>query len=208
MRLDEDPDTLYNVQTGSLVASAVLGNFLLERLIYIDEGGLPQPWLAESWQVSPDQTQVTFKLRSGIKFHDGSDFNAAAVKFHFDSIRNPINASPILPLIGPLVAADALDATTVRLSFSRPFAPLFSNLAQASMGINSPQAVARAGVAYGRHPVGTGPYLLKRWIPGAELDLERNPIYRQWRGDAVNKGPAKIKTIVLLVVEEEPVATA
>jgi len=190
------------------VASAVLGNFLLERLVYVDDKGLPQPWLAESWQVSPDQTQVTFKLRSGVKFHDGSDFDAAAVKFHFDSIRNPKNASPVLPLIGPLVSADALDATTVRLSFSRPFAPLFSNLAQASMGINSPQAVARAGVAYGRRPVGTGPYRLKRWIPGAEIDLESNPTYRQWRGDAANKGPAKVRTIQLLVVKEEAVATA
>ncbi len=208
VRLEEDPDSLYNVQTGSLVANSVLGNFLLERLVYIDVKGLPQPWLAESWQVSPDQKQVTFKLRSGVKFHDGTDLDAVAVKFLFDAIRDPKNASPILPLVGPLVAADVLDSTTLRLSFSKPFAPLFSNLAQPSLGINSPRAVAKSGVSYGRHPVGTGPYRLKRWIPGAEIDLERNPVYRQWRADVINKGPATIGRISLLVVKEEAVATA
>ena len=208
VRLEEDPDSLYNVQTGSLVANAVLGNFLLERLVYIDTKGLPQPWLAESWQVSADQTQVTVKLRRGVKFHDGTDFDATAVKFLFDSIRDPRNASPILPLIGPLVAVEVLDSTTLRLRFSKPFAPLFNNLAQASMGINSPQAVAKSGISYGRHPVGTGPYRLERWIPGAEIDLERNPSYQQWRADAINKGPAVINRIELLVVKEEAVATA
>jgi peptide/nickel transport system substrate-binding protein len=207
-RLSEDPETLYNVQTISLTAGGVIGSYLLERLVYVDAQGQPKPWLSESWSVSPDQKQVTFKLRKGVKFHDGTDFDAAAVKFHFDSIRDPKNASPLLPLLGKLTSVEVVDASTVTFSFSEPFAPFFNNLAQASMGFNSPKAVMDEGKGYGRKPVGTGPYKLRRWIAGTEIDLERYDGYRQWRGDAVNKGVARTENIVLRVIKEDSVATA
>jgi peptide/nickel transport system substrate-binding protein len=207
-RLGEDPETLYNVKSFSLTVSSVLGPYLLDRLVYFDASGQPKPWLAESWVVGDDQKQITFKLRSGITFTDGTDFNAAAAKAQFDAVMDKKNASPLLPLLGSLQTVEAPDATTLRFTFAKPFAPFLSNIAQASFGFNSPTAVAKYGSQYGRHVVGTGPYMLKSWDPGSEIVLVRNPDYHQYRGDAVNKGAPIAARIVLTVISEEGVAQA
>ena len=102
LRLGEDPETLYNVKSISLTVNSTLGSFIIDRLVYFDEQGKPQPWLAESWTVSEDQKELVFKIRTGIKFHDGTPFDAAAVKFQFDQIMDKSNASPLLPLLGSL----------------------------------------------------------------------------------------------------------
>ncbi len=206
-RLGEDPETLYNVQSISLTVASVLGDQILEGLVYLDEKGLPRPWLSDSWTTSDDQKEITFKLRPGVKFHDGTDFNAEAVKFHFTSIQDPKNASPLLPLIGPLHAVEAIDPLTVRFTFNKPFAPFFTNLSIAQLQFNSPTAVAKYGKTYGRHPVGTGPYRFLAWNPGTEVDLERNPGYHpQWRSDAKNKGMPYAAKIILRVISEDGVA--
>jgi peptide/nickel transport system substrate-binding protein len=208
LRLSEDPETLYNVKTISLTADGVMGNFLLDRLIYFDREGKPQGWLAESWTVSPDQKEVTFKLRQGIKFTDGTDFNADAVKFHFDSIMDPANASPVLPYIGKLKSVTVVDPYTVKFTFDEPYAPFFVNMSYSYGGINSPTAVKKWGAEYGRHPVGTGPYMLQEWIPGSQITLVKNPDYKQFRTDAVNKGAPLADKIVLTVIPEEGTAQA
>jgi peptide/nickel transport system substrate-binding protein len=206
MRLGEDPETLYNVKSISLTVHDTLGAYLLERLVYFDEKGRPQPWLAESWQVSEDQRQLTFKLRSGIKFHDGTDFDAAAVKFQFDQVLDKKNASPLLPFIGPLKTVEVVDPLTVRFTFEKPYAPFLSNIsAFGTFGINSPTAVAKWGPQYGRHVVGTGPYMLQSWEPGTELVLVRNPNYKQFRGDAFNKGAPYVEKFTLTVLSEDGV---
>ena len=208
LRLGEDPETLYNVKSISLTVNNTLGSFIIDRLIYFDEQGKPQPWLAESWTVSEDQKELTFKIREGVKFHDGTTFDATAVKFQFDQIMDKSNASPLLPLLGSLQHVDAPDATTVRFLFEKPYAPFFSRLASASFGFNSPTAVKKFGEHYGRNVVGTGPYMLKSWDPGTEIQLVRNPDYNQLRADAINKGQAYIDRVVLTVISEESVAEA
>lgn len=208
-RLGEDPESLYNVETISLTADQVTNGFILERLVYFDADGNPQPWLSESWQVSDDQKEIVFKLRKGIKFHDGTDFNAAAVKAQYDAIFDPANASPQKPVNGPLELVEAIDDNTVRFKFTEPFAPFFVAIANAGGGINSPTAVAKHGKNYGRHPVGTGPYMFESWIPGTELTFIRNPNYHaQFRTDVANKGAPKAEKIILTVIAEEGVALA
>lgn len=207
-RLGEDPETLYSIKSLSLTVSSVLGPYLLERLVYFDAAGKPQPWLAQSWSISEDQKTLTFKLRSGVKFTDGTDLNAAAVKAQFDSVFDRKNASPLLSRLGSLKTVDAPDSTTVVFGFDKPFAPFFANIAQAGFGINSPTAVAKFGDQYGRNPVGTGPYMLKSWVPGTEITLVRNPGFKQFRGDARNPGAPIASTIVLTVISEEGVAQA
>ncbi len=206
-RLQEDPETLYNVQSISLTVASVLDDQILEGLVYLDAKGLPQPWLAQSWKIGSDQKQITFKLRPGVKFQDGTEFNADAVKFQIDAIKDPQNASPLLPLIGPLHSVEVVDPLTVRFVFDKPFAPFLTNLSLPQLYFNSPAAVAKYGKTYGRHPVGTGPYRFVSWSAGSEIDLERNPFYHpQWRSDAVNKGAPYAGRIVLRVVKEDGVA--
>ena len=205
-RLVEDPEMLWSGQSVSLTVNTVVGTYLVERLVYQGTDGRPQPWLAESWDFSEDAKQITFKLRQGVKFHDATDFDAAAVKFHFDTILDPARASPVRPIIAALESVDVVDPATVRFNFSRPFAPFMTLLGGGAYGINSPTAVQRLGRQYGRRPVGTGPYRFVSWAPGTEIVLERNPTFRQLRADAVNKGAPYADRITLSVIPEEGVA--
>jgi len=207
-RLSEAPETLYNVETISLTADGVMGDYLLERLVYFDAKGKAQGWLAESWEVSEDQTELTFKLREGVKFHDDTDFNADAVKFHFDSIMDPDKASPVLAYLGSLKEVTVIDDYTVKFVFEEPYAPFFINISYSYGGINSPTAIQKSGEEYGRHPVGTGPYMLEEWIPGSQITLVRTPNYKQFRTDVVNPGPPLAEKIVLTVIPEDGTAQA
>ncbi|RKK02273.1 hypothetical protein EBE87_26350 [Pseudoroseomonas wenyumeiae] len=204
-RLTEDPESLHSGQSVSLTVNTCL-NFLHDRLIYIDDEGKPQPWLAESWSFSEDNKQIAFKLRPGTKFHDGTDLDAAAVKFHFDSILDPKTASPVRGQISALESCEVLEPLSFRLTFSRPFAAAMILLAGPTYGFNSPAAVQKAGRQYGRRPVGTGPYMFKSWSAGSELVFVRNPHYRQLRPDALNKGAPYADQITLSVLPEEGVA--
>lgn len=208
IRLPIDPEGLYNVQSISLVVSSVLGNFLLERLVYLDAAGKPQPWLAESWQVADDGMSITFKLKSGKVFHDGTPFDAATVKFLFDTILDPATASPSKGIVGPLTRVDAPDPATVVFVFSKAYAPFINLLGQSFFGFNSPTAVKAAGAAYARHPVGTGPFMFKDWTPGTEINLVRFPGFKQFRSDAANQGAALLDAVTLTVMAEEGVVTS
>jgi len=208
IRIEIDPEGLYNVQSISLIVSNVLGGYLLERLVYLDETGEPKPWLADAWQTSDDGKMVTFKLKPGKIFHDGTPFNAEAVKFLFDTILDPNSASPSKGIIGPLEKADAVDDMTVSFTFSKPFAPFLGLLGQSFFGFNSPTAVKAAGSAYARHPVGTGPFMFKSWTPGTEVVVVRNPNFKQFRPDAANQGLPYLESITLRVMTEEGVVAS
>jgi len=203
MRLSEDPESLDSVLTNSLTANSVIANYLTDRLVYFDADGMAQPWLAKSWEVSEDQTELTFFLQEGVKFHDGTDFNAEAVKANFDRMMDPANASPKLGYLGSLQEVVVVDDLTVTFVFEKPYAPFFINLAGAVGAINSPTAVEQYGETYGRSPVGTGPFMFEEWIPGSSITLVRNPDYKQFRKDVYNQGPALAEKIVLVVIPEE-----
>src|SRR6185503_19104261 len=127
---------------------------------------LPHPWLSEKWEISPDGKQITFTIRKGIKFHDGTDMDGAAVKFAFDRILDPATASPAKAQMGTLQTVDLVDPVTVRFNFSAPYAPFFTNISLGYGGIVSPTAVKKFGDSYGHNPVGTGPFKLKEWVAG------------------------------------------
>jgi peptide/nickel transport system substrate-binding protein len=208
LRLPIDPEGLYNVQSISSIVSDVLGNFLLESLLYIDEQGMPQPWLAESWQPDADGRTITFSLRPGKTFHDGTPFNAAAVKFHFDAILDPGNASPSKAMIGPLDRVETPDEMTVVFRFAKPFAPFVNLLSLSYFGIDSPTAVTKSGSAYARHPVGTGPFKFSDWTPGSSIELVRYDEFKQYRPDAKNQGLAHLDRVILNVMAEEAVVAS
>jgi len=157
---------------------------VVETLFKLTPDGKIEPLLAESHQLSPDGRQMTIRLRRGIRFHDGTPFDATAVKWNLDYFRNPDNRVAFRFLLSEVTSVDVLDPTTVRITTGRPFVPLLAHLTHDFVGIHSPAAVEKAGgmrppqgMPYGAAPVGTGPYKFREWVRGDRIVLDRNPDY-------------------------------
>ncbi len=157
---------------------------IYDGLVRYRDGTLEvEPALAESWTISDDGKTYRFKLRQGVKFHDGSDFNAEAVKFNFDRMLNedhPFYNTGPFPLsfnFSSIDAVNVLDEYTVEFKLKEPFAPFLSNLAYPTGLIVSPEAVKKYGKEFGRHPSGTGPFKFAEWQSGQRVVVERNPDY-------------------------------
>jgi len=142
-----------------------------------------EPGLAESWEISEDGTEYTFKLREGVTFHDGTPFNAAAVKFNFDRMLNedhPYHDTGPFPLaffFGAVEETQVVDDLTVKFKLNAPYAPFLSNLAYPTGLIVSPEAVKQYGADYGRHPTGTGPFTFAEWRSNEAVVIEKNAEY-------------------------------
>ncbi len=122
------------------------------------------PVLADSHTVSADGLVYTVKLKSGIRFHDGTPFNAEAVKANFDRVTNPDNKLKRYNLYKNIANTEAVDATTVRFTLKEPFSPFINTLAHPSGVIISPAALAQYGSkGIAQHPVGTGPFKFVEW---------------------------------------------
>lgn len=170
-------------------------NFLVySNLVTFDENLKIIPDLAESWTASPEGTRWAFKLRKGVEFHDGTPFNAAAVKFHIDRILDPKTGSPNRNLWVHIKSVETPDDSTVVLVTEKPFGAMLNYLAHGSGGIVSPAAVQKWGQEYPTHPVGTGPYRVTEFTPGVQVVLARN--------DKYFRNPPPLERIVLKPVAE------
>lgn len=201
LAIGEDPDSLDPHKTIMATADYVMSS-LYQSLVYIDSDRQPKGWVAESWTISDDQRVVTFNIRKGIKFHDGTTLDAHAVEFTFGRMLDPTTAAPARDQMGPLKEVTALDDYTVEFVFEEPYAPFWTNSFGSYAGIISPAAVEKYGKDFGRHPVGSGPFMFEEWIPGSEIRMVRNPDYKQFRNDINNKGPAYLDGITFRVVPE------
>ncbi len=160
---------------------------IYDGLVRYKDGTLEvEPSLAKSWTISDDGKTYTFKLRDGVTFHDGSPFNADAVKFNFDRMlkedhpyhdTGPFPLSFFFSTVEEVVADDDL---TVTFKLSAPYAPFLSNLAYPTGLIVSPEAVKKYGKDFGRHPSGTGAYKFAEWEANAKVVAVRNEDY--WDG--------------------------
>ena len=195
-----DPDTLDLHQTSNPISSTVFG-WIYEPLIYQDLDNSYKGLLAESWAVSPDSKTITFTLRKGISFSDGSPFNAAAVKFTFERLQRVGAKSPIAETFKGATFAAPNDTTFV-LSLPTPYAPIFHDLQVAYAGILSPAAVQAANDKIDRTAVGTGPYKLKEWQAGQQLTLERNDKYASPPALYKNRGAPFIEQLRYKVIPE------
>lgn len=155
------------------IAEVTLYN-VYETLTKINEDGSVSPLLAESWQASPDLKTYTFKLRKGVKFHNGEPFDSAAVKFTFDRAAAPTSTNKDRSLYQAFASVTAPDPETivVALKYSEPNLPFL--LGQASGSIVEPKS-APTDVT---QPVGTGPYTLGSWAKGSSITLVKWPEYR------------------------------
>ena len=119
--------------------------------------------LAESYDVSDDGLVYTIKLHSGVKFQDGTDFTAEAVKVNLDRASNPDNHLKRYNLFNMIASTDVVDATTVKITLKQPFSAFISTLASPVAAMISPAALEKYGKDIGFHPVGTGPYEFVTW---------------------------------------------
>jgi len=156
-----------------------------EGLVRYAAGSLDlEPALATDWEISDDGLVYTFRLREGVTFHDGTPFDAQAVKFNFDRMldeNHPQHATGPFPLAFQFDAVDrveAVDAATVAFHLKEPFAPFLATLAAPIGLLVSPAAVEAAGAEFGRQPSGTGPFRFVEWIANQRVVVAANPDYR------------------------------
>ena len=171
-----DPDNLDPAQ----VTTTTVGNmidYVVETLLTIDEHGRFVPLLAESWTVSSDGLRYTFMLRPGVRFHDGTPFDAQAVKWTFDRLMDRAVRVPLRPDWEGKV--EVVDPLTIRISLQQPFAPLIGGLSFTVAGMLSPASADKLGNDYKNytHLVGTGPYVFKERRRGESITVTKNPGY-------------------------------
>ncbi|MCK5685149.1 glutathione ABC transporter substrate-binding protein [bacterium] len=150
------------------------------------------PLLAESYTFNDAATQFTFKLRKGIKFHDGAEFNAEAVKVNIE--RMMTGKYKRSSLMKPVKELKVLDTYTVQFNLKEPFGAFVNAIAHPGSLIISPKAIQTYGDDVKRHPVGTGPFIFDEWVSGQFVRIKKNPDY--WKGEV------KVDTITFRPVPE------
>jgi peptide/nickel transport system substrate-binding protein len=179
-----DPENLDPHQYDSSNAYYVIGE-VFEGLVRHPAGSAEiEPALAEKWEMSEDGLQYTFTLRHGVTFHDGTPFNAEAVKFNFNrqaDANNPYYSMGAFwywaAYMWPVTAVDVVDEFTVRYTLSQPYAYFMEYLCGGMGMMVSPAAVEKYGEDFVQNPVGTGPYKFAKWDKGQQIVLEANDGY-------------------------------
>ncbi len=153
------------------------GIILYDTLLDIDPKGKIVPHLAEKLEAAPDATWFKVTLRSGVKFHDGTPLDAAAVVAHFKRMMDPKNRCRCISDLAPVDTVEATGPLEVTFKMKTPSAPFPAVLADVAGMIVSPAAVEKYNNDLSTHPVGTGPFIFKEWQRGAQIVFQRNPNY-------------------------------
>jgi len=203
-----------------------------EPLVWMPSATEIVPGLAESWEASEDGLSYTFKLKQGVTFHDGTPFNADAVKYTYDRVvaidkyneeqlaggATPDAIPPADPekvitpgqshdQIGPYSDSEVIDDYTIKMNLSTPFAPFLTGL-NGYLGIVSPTAVESMGLAdFARKPVGTGPYKVEEWIEADHITLTKNEDYNWGSSFFANQGAAAFDKMEFRIVADRATRT-
>jgi peptide/nickel transport system substrate-binding protein len=175
---------------------------IYERLLRPDEDGNLVPELATSWDVSADGKQITFKLRKGVSFHDGTPFNAEVAKFNLDRLMDKEDATQAYGFFTDMKSVQVVDEYTIRIGLSRPSSVILTALSRNSF-MNSPAAMRKWGEDYAQHPTGTGPFKFVNWVPGSSVDVVRNENY--WQMGEDGKPLPYLDEIRFRIIGEDPV---
>ena len=178
--LTVDVTLLDPLMSGSKLDRQVYHN-LYDPLLVLDEKLGIQPNLAESWQ-TPDPKTLILKLRQGVKFHDGTDFNAEAARINFDRMANDPK-SVRKGEVANIASTEAVDPLTLKINLKQPDASLLATLTDRAGMMVSPAAIQKLGadLQHDATGAGTGPFQFVEWIPDDHLLLKRNDAY--WNKD-------------------------
>lgn len=195
-----DANTLDPINTDIGEAVKVIVN-LFDTLVTYDEKELKLvPSLAEKWEHSDDGLVWTFHLRSGVKFHDGTPLDAAAVVYSFDRLLQPTHpdvydpSRPYQPNFNMIEKVEASDASTVVFTLKQPSAIFLNNLAMFPASVVSPTAVKKLGKQFATQPVGSGPFKFGKWKRDEQITLDANADY--W------DGPPQVARAIFVPISE------
>ncbi|SIS84753.1 ABC transporter substrate-binding protein [Alicyclobacillus vulcanalis] len=175
--LQADPATLDPALSSALVDRQVMAN-IYDTLFSLTPTGKIVPNLVESYSVSKNGLVYTFQLRHGIKFQDGTPFNAQAVQFNLE--RDMAATSARRNELSSISSVETQGEYTVIVRLSHPYSPLLAVLTDRAGMMVSPTAVKKEGANYPDHPVGTGPFMFSSRVKGDHITLVANPHY--WKG--------------------------
>ncbi|GAB1532344.1 MULTISPECIES: ABC transporter substrate-binding protein [Brevibacillus] len=199
-----EPDTL-DPQKTSLPAGNFVGSMLGGSLLILDPFTFElKPHLAESYTISEDGKTMTFKIRSGVKFHDGTPLTAEVFKQSYERALDPKTASPVTgPDVSSIKSISAPDDSTLIFHLDEPSPSLLSNLSYS--GYQQPISVEarnKYGNELGRNPVGVGPWKFESWKTGESITLVRNDEYKWAAPFALNQGPVRPDKFVLKFIQD------
>ncbi len=199
--LTSEPSQIDPQGTASSGLTLVLP-YLFDTLVTHDLDNHVHPLLAESWQVSEDGTDITFQLKEGVTFHDGTPLNAEAVQFTFERFVEEGVRSPIYGSIRQIAGIEVVDELTVRFSFRAPSPSFWSIISMPYAGIISPESARQVEETGGGHLVGSGPFMLESWQVGQALTLKRNPDYAWGAPIMQNQAAPHLEKLVFKIVPD------
>ena len=153
-----------------------------------------------------DPDSITFQLREGVVFHDGTAFNAEAVKYNIDRILDPDTIATPRASLAVIESVEVIDEHTVRFNLARPWGAGFGMLADRGGVMSSPTAIEALGPDYGWNPSGTGPFKVKEVITGTLVHLVRNEDY--WGRDEHGNQLPYLDEVTIRVIRDETVRAA
>ncbi len=167
---------------------------IYQGLTRLDSDGNIHPALAKSWEMSDDGLVYTFTLNSGVKFHDGTDFDAEDVKFTLDRARSADSTNPQKQLFAHIAEVEVVDPTTVKITLDQPVGNFLHDMARGEAVIVAPESAENNKT----NPVGTGPFKFENWAKGSEITLVKNPDY--WGT------PAKLDKVTFRIIPDPATA--
>ncbi|MFB9835757.1 ABC transporter substrate-binding protein [Actinoallomurus acaciae] len=192
-----DPHELSDTNT------TVVDRPIFDSLIWQDPGGALRPWLASSWKVSRDGLTYTFVLRKGVRFSDGSSWNAAALQA-LEHMRDPATKSPLAAAyIAPYKDSKVVADDTLQVHLSTPYSAFLNVLAQSYLAMVSPKQIKEAPQTICEHPIGSGPFIFDKWVKGQSITYHRNPGYNWAPPGAKHTGPAYLDKLEIRFLAED-----
>lgn len=195
----------YDAQRTTWSPTSDVVNMIQDTLVALDwDGKTPIPYLAKSWDISPDGKTYTFHLRDDVSFCSGKKFTSEDVVYSFKRLKDPATKGPYAWRAGDIKELRATGPYTVEYELNAPYSELLLQLTMFTNVIHNKESVESLGKDYGLKGVdGTGPWCFVNWKPRTEVVLKRHDAYRWGPKMYKNPGPVKFERLVIKFIPED-----